>query len=325
MNRRTRLGVGVALVVALGSTTKRADAQGASNQAVAEALFEEARQLVAAGKPGDACPKFAESQRLDPAAGTLLNLANCYEKNGQTASAWVTFKDAEAEAKRLGRADWEKLASERSTFLHSHLSKLTIRVSQPAEVSGLEIRRDGNVVSRAEWGSAIPVDPGAHAVTVVAPGKEKWSTAVTIEPNGAQVTIAVPSLRDEQAAGGAGAASHASGDGSSGVQKPLGIVVGSLGVVGLVFGTVFGLHTSSQKKEGLTHCVNNVCDADGVQLIDDAHASATLSTVSFIAGGALVLGGAVLYFTAPRDHSAPVALRVSPSLGGASLGLSGSF
>src|SRR3954468_2190760 len=73
-------------------------AQDASSQAAAQALFEQARKLMADGKFPEACPKLAESQRLDPGAGTLLNLGHCYEKSGRTASAWVTFKDAAAAA-----------------------------------------------------------------------------------------------------------------------------------------------------------------------------------------------------------------------------------
>ena len=57
----------------------QAPAQG-TNKVAAEALFEDGRRLVAAGSFTEACPKFADSERLDPSPGTLLNLASCYEK-----------------------------------------------------------------------------------------------------------------------------------------------------------------------------------------------------------------------------------------------------
>jgi hypothetical protein len=64
-----------------------------------------------------------------------------------------------------------------------------------------------------------------------------------------------------------------------------------------------------------------------------AHSSgetfATLSTVSFIAGGALAAAGAVLFLTAPRSKEAPpaAALAVVPSIGpgGGGVWLSGGF
>src|SRR5271156_4432999 len=116
----------------------RSFAQDASSQAAAQALFEQARQLMADGKYAEACPKLAESERLDPGAGTLLNLGHCYEKNGQTASAGVTFKDAAAAADLKHRADWSARAKERAQDLEKTLSRLIIEVPAEARVSGLQ-------------------------------------------------------------------------------------------------------------------------------------------------------------------------------------------
>src|SRR3954470_15040871 len=91
MGRSGRLGFrffGVMLACA-----GAAEAAG-KNPAAAQALYDDAQAAVAAGKFDDACPKFKESYQLDPGGGTLLNLADCYERQGKTALAWTTFKEA---------------------------------------------------------------------------------------------------------------------------------------------------------------------------------------------------------------------------------------
>src|SRR5262245_37563455 len=55
--------------------------------AAAEALFREGRQLMDSGAIAQACVKFEESLRLDPALGTMLNLAVCEERAGNTKRA----------------------------------------------------------------------------------------------------------------------------------------------------------------------------------------------------------------------------------------------
>ena len=43
-----------------------------SNAALAESLYQEGKRLMGEKKYAEACPKFAESQKLDPATGTFV-------------------------------------------------------------------------------------------------------------------------------------------------------------------------------------------------------------------------------------------------------------
>src|SRR5260221_7405355 len=70
--------------------------------AAAEALFRAGRAAADKGDYVTACPKFEESNRLDPEVGTVFNLADCDEHLGKVASAWQLFKEV---AQRLSPAD----------------------------------------------------------------------------------------------------------------------------------------------------------------------------------------------------------------------------
>jgi hypothetical protein len=66
-------------------TASVAGADEAPDAVRAAALFAEGRQLMASGDFAAACPKLAESQTLDPAPDTALDLGICYEKASQAA------------------------------------------------------------------------------------------------------------------------------------------------------------------------------------------------------------------------------------------------
>jgi hypothetical protein len=308
-----------------------AGAQGASSQAAAQALFEQARQLMADGKFAEACPKFVESQKLDPGAGTLLNLGACYEKNGQTASAWVTFKDAAAAADVKHRADWSARARDRARVLEATLSRLIIDV--PAEVkavAGVEVTRDGVEVGSAVWGVPIPVDPGDHVVEAVAPGKKHWQTTAHVGQKSDQAHVAVPVLEDDvvpTAVAAAPAPAQAPSeppppspsDGSG--QRTAGLVVGGVGVAGVVVGSIFGVMAMGKESSSKTACPTSECsNPQAVSDNSDAKSSATVSTIGLIAGAALVAGGAAIYFTAPKKHPTSAAFHLAPAMGPGQIG-----
>lgn len=184
-----------ALTLALvGLLPQPARAQTETKAAVAEALYRQARDLMAAGDYEKACPKFAESQRLDPATGTLLNLASCHEKQGRLASAWLEYSDAAVAARRDQREDRVEYAQSRALSLEPKLSRLTLLLAADADEPELSIELDGANVGRAVVGAPTPVDAGSHTVRASAPGKKSWSQNIQIGTEANQQSITIPKL-----------------------------------------------------------------------------------------------------------------------------------
>jgi len=288
-------------------------AQTSSNQAAAEALFDEGRRLASAGRHTEACPKLEASLKLDPALGTLLNLADCNEKIGKTATAWAQYRDATSLARQSGSAERESFAADRAKALESRLSKLTIRVTESDGTSALEVKRDGVAVDTAVLGTAIPVDPGTHEVTASAPGMKPWSTKVEVGADAATVEVEIPKLEADGSPEAASTTGEAQPSKSSSAQRPIAIAVGVLGIAGLGLGTYFGLSASSTWKDAKDSCKDFPHECTDAEKQDSATTKATISTISFIAGGAALAVGTVLWFTA-GSGSTQAAIGVGPGM-----------
>jgi hypothetical protein len=304
------------------------------DKAAAEALFAEGRKLMAAGDYAAACSKLAASQALDAGVGTQLNLADCYEKQGKTASAWAQFRETITAARNAGSPEREKVARRRAEALESQLSYLTIVASSDP---GLTLTRDDARIDPAAVGSALPIDPGSHVITASAQGKQSWSTTVTVGPNGDRISVTVPALQaaeeDKPAPGvqteptlpPAAAATTASdpAPSSSSPQKLIGIIASGAGVAGLAVATYFGLQAAARWSDAKAGCdPYPYCGEEGRRLSRDAQGSGTISTVAFIAGGVLLAGGVVLWLSAPgAPRQTETALLVGPG----SVQLRGSF
>jgi hypothetical protein len=295
------------------------------DQAAAQALFDDAKELVKNGRAAEACPKFEESQRLDPGLGTQLNLADCYERVGRTASAWTIYVEVAPAARREGQDARADHATERAAALKPLLAKLTIIVPPERRVAGMSVTRDTTLVREAQWSMGIPVDPGQHTIIVDAPGKEAWQTSLDV-PAQSESTVTVPVLKDAPPDANAAAASGGSGkapDPNAGkTQRIGGLALAGAGVVGVGLGTFFGLRAMNKKDEA--GCDGNDCpDVPSRDLYEDAQSAGNVSTIGFIVGGLAVAGGAVLYFTAPkpsREKGLEAGAVLSPRLVGLQAG-----
>lgn len=281
----------------------------AEDRASADQLYNDATKLMAAGKYAEACPKLGASQKLDPAIGTLLKLGFCFTYTGQSASAWASFNDAEAMARKANDRSRGDEAAKRARDLEGQLSKLAIE-SAAVEV---EVRRDGIVLDRSVLGAALPVDPGAHVISASAAGKEPWSSSITIEAGPGTTTVRVPALASAAVAATSAAAvaipaaHEAKAATGWSTQRKVAIGVGAAGAAGLVVGAVFGAMTLSKTSATTGHCSTDEkpkCDEEGLTLYADANTTANVSNVALAVGGAAVIGGVVLFLTAPGGEAA---------------------
>lgn len=284
------------------SSSSVALAQNKNDAAAAEALFSEGKRLMGQNQFAQACPKFAESQRLDPGIGTMLWLGECQSKNGQIASAWAIFHEAEALAAKT-KDPRVGVAREEAAKLEPRMSKLVLQVSPEASsVVDLEIKRDGVVLGKPLWGTSIPTDGGSHTITASAKGKKAWTTTIAVPKENGSVSVRIPGLEDGPPE--PRPSTMTVDDPKRGqTQRIVGVAIGVVGLVGIGVGSYFGLKTSSTNDDSKARCSAvdpNRCDPEGVALRQDAQTYGAISTVTFIAGGVLLAGGVVLFLTAPK-------------------------
>ncbi|XXY50448.1 hypothetical protein WME91_04790 [Sorangium sp. So ce269] len=294
-----------------------------ADKALAEGLFQDGKKLMDEGKLQEACPKLAESQRVDPTVGTLLNLAVCHEKEGKTASAWAEFKEASALAASAGQQDRAQFAAKRGSELEARLTRLVLEVAQPAP--GMAITLNGKDLSAtAATGSGIPVDPGTATVEARAPGRQPWSQQVTLEPGPSTARVTIPPLAGGAAPEPPGAAPPApprpapparpeapAPQGAGSPMRALGFVAGGVGLAGIGVGAVFGVLTVQKAGDVEEGCSGNFrCSRADVEANESARTTAMVSNIA-VGAGLLCLGaGVAMVLLSPSPEKAVAGERV---------------
>jgi hypothetical protein len=296
------------LTVALESTPagaqtpQPAQSSATDARALAEMLFFTARGLMEAGRYAEACGKLNESYRLDPAPGTLLNLAVCNEKVGKSASAWGEFRDSLAEARRMNRPDREKLASEHIAALEPELSYLAISVAPAVRsIRGLEITRNGIPLTSAAWETDLPVDPGDVEVVEKAPLYKPKTLHVTVAAKQHATLAAVPlelaPIERPPPAFWTG-------------RRTAGLLMMGGGVLAAAAGTVLGIGSINDKKASDKACPidfggDRRCTQAGVDDMGKANTEAWFSNVAFGVAAVGVGLGAYFFFSGGAQEQPP--------------------
>ena len=207
------------------------------------------------------------------------------------------------------------------------------------DVVAVRVSMDGTPLASELAGAALQVDPGPHVFKFATDGASDVERKIVIhegeKDRQERVVFSDLNASKGHGAGVAGAAGGArvepsSSSGAWGGQKSAAVVIGGAGVAGIIVGSVLGALSFSAWSSSKSECSSTSCPNRTKALSDhdSATTDALVSDVGFIAGGALLAGGLVLYLTAPSSASTTSGgLRIVPSVGreGTGLRLEGRF
>jgi hypothetical protein len=285
----------------LGVHVTRAVLAEGRDPAAAEALFREGRAAAQKGNWDVACPKLRESERLDPAAGTLLNLADCEEHRGKVATAWQLFRQV---AESLPESDERvPLAKRRAADLEKRLPHLTVRLAGVAPI-GVKVVRNDVELSEASLGAALPVDPGSYQIVVTAPGRQLTKATVVVTEGAASAI--------EVRAGAEVVETNVDRTPRSSPRTAGWIAVG-VGAAGLGVGVVAGVLTLERKSTVDDNCMpDKRCNPVGYDAAQSGKTLGVVTTAGLLVGAVGVGVGAYLLLRGDDARGPSVTARVSP-------------
>jgi hypothetical protein len=270
----------------------------AGDAAAASVMFREGRKALEAGNFQEACQKFTESQRLDPAAGTLMNLATCEQELGKLASAWQHWKEA---IEGLPAGD-DRIAFARVQVgeLEKRLPRLTVTLAA-GKGAGARVFRDDVELGAASQGVALPIDPGPHAVTVQTPGHRTETTAFSVAEAEQKQLDVHPGPEDAEA--------PLSADFKMS-SRMVGWALGGVGLAGLATAVITGVTLSNKKSTVAAECPNKLCSTqEGLDAAASGRTLLVVNSASWIVGAVgLGVGAYFVLSSSSQPSSAVVAI-----------------
>lgn len=260
---------------------------------------------MAAGDYAKACDAFAGSMRKEPVPATMVNLADCLEKNQQYASAWGAFLEGARLARSRPDLDTlRQVAEDRAQALEKRLSHLVIVVPDDARVDGLVITRNGEPVDPASWDREIPVDGGTYVIAGRAPAAEPWSTTVKVGAAQDHQSVAVPRLATTNGGETEEPNNASSSERLTGSRK-VAMALWATGLVGLGTGLALEIksgHTYEDAKVGAT-------SEERHTLTDSANRERLFASIAAGVGAGVIGVGVYLWINGKPSSRDRIALR----------------
>lgn len=307
-------------IVVASSADAHAQEPGVSSEMRAEYLFRQGEKKFDAGKYAEACADFAESLRLGPKLGTLLNLALCHETIGRYATAWSEFNHASVWAAQNNQKDRHDFAQQHAIGLETKVPRVLLQLPPGQALGNVEI--DGEPLPDSRWYLPIFLDAGEHSVSVTAPGKQRSTVKFRVINSPTEQLVSIPSLVDEKPPPPPLPPVLVDRDAT---KRTIGIVTLATGGALFVTGITFGISAMASRSTASDNCIGNRCNPEGFDAYQSAQSKATVSTVTMLIGVAAIGAGTWLVLTSRKPELVPRVGIAPRGEGGVDLGLGGAF
>lgn len=250
---------------------------------------------------------FLRAHALRPSARTLRGL-------GRTSYELRNYVEATTYLRAALSTETHALSPEMRAEVQSTLEDATSFLSrQPLTVTppDAQVTVDGHPAVTDE--GSLLLDPGSHELRVQAAGYRP--EVLSIAANGARLSpiaivlrkaITTAALRSVPSSPRAGRPPRRGIFASFGTQRILAVALSASGVLALGTGAVLSVLALQKKSDSKANCEGDMCNAAGLEQRKAAVSRADGATISFIAAGALLGTGAILFFTAPRPREVEV-------------------
>jgi hypothetical protein len=305
MNVGRRHLFSLTLLVASVSVPRRAECQ--ISQPEAGRLFQDGRAAFAQADYERASSFFERSYQLDPALGTLLNLAVCEEKLGKLRSALAHLEQARDAA---AAGDQRRpLVEERISQLDARIPRLTVQRSAVMD-DHVAISLDEKPLAPSEIGATMRIDPGRHILDCAGPRGERCTSVFSLREGESAVHVATVNQASPPAFAPAPARPTATlapapappSAPRTDSRKSIAYGTGAFGLAGVVVGLIAGGAVMNQKNVVEAHCDRTGCDPRGYSAAQLGMTLSTISTISTAVGLSALGVSTYLLVTAPSPR-----------------------